>query len=158
MRSDNTLRRAMHGVAAAVLASACMTVAAQGTGLTNVRTTTMPEVHQSNGVPWVTGGIGDENRQRTEELGRSMNTELVFAQTRGEFLADVKVDIADANGRPVLTVDAADPLLFANLAPGRYRVAATVDGERIERTIEVPRSGRHTEHFRWHAQGATPGR
>lgn len=158
MRSDNIQRGAMRGIAAAVLASACMSVAAQGIGATNVRSPTVPEVHQSNGVSWVTGGIGEEHRQRTEELGRSMNTELVFAQTRGEFLADVKVDIRDAGGRPVLTVDAADPLLFANLPPGRYRVAATVEGERIERTIEVPRSGRHTEHFRWHAQGATPGR
>lgn len=149
MRSDLIQRWTRRGIATAVLATACAAAAAQGTATTTTGTPPLPpQVQQRDGVTWVTGGTGEENRARTEELGRPMNTQLVFSQTRGEYLANVRVEVADSAGRQVLATDS-EAMLFLNLPPGRYRVAATANGERLDRTIDVPRSGRHVEQFRW---------
>lgn len=112
------------------------------------------QVQQQGDVRYVHGGIGDDGRERTMQLGRGMNTQLVFAQRNGAYLADVDVTIERASGGEVLSVESADPLLFAELPPGRYRVRADAHGQTVERMIEVPAQGRAMEFLHW--QAASP--
>ena len=109
-----------------------------------------PDVHHAQGVAYVTGGIGERGQQRVQALGKGMGLELVFAEARtGHYVADVDVRIADRHGRQVLHVDGADPLLFADLQPGAYRVTATFDGRSMERTVSVPGHGQRRVVFHW---------
>jgi len=98
---------------------------------------------------YVTGGIGDSDVQRTQELARGMNLQMVFALMSGDYLANVDVVLQDSRGREVLRVDGADPLLFARVAPGRYTVRAEVQGKPLQRDVEVPASGRETVYLHW---------
>ena len=100
--------------------------------------------------PDVTGGIGERGQESVQALGKGMGLELVFAEARtGHYVADVDVRIADRHGRQVLHADGADPLLFADLQPGTYRVAATFDGRSMERTVSVPGHGQRRVVFHW---------
>ena len=111
-----------------------------------------PVVRHEGGIPYVTGGIGESGEQQARALGRDMNLQLVFARVpSGSFVADADVTIADRNGNTVLQVNSANPLLFAQLDPGRYEVTATSQGRSIKRVINVPASGQLTEHFHWQA-------
>lgn len=107
------------------------------------------EVAEYGDIRYVTGGIGDSDVARTRQLARGMNLELVFAQMNGDYLADVDVALHDGKGDEVLRVDGADPLLFAQMPPGRYVVKAQVEGKAVEREVVVPDSGRRTEFLHW---------
>jgi hypothetical protein len=113
-----------------------------------------PDIRHGSGVAYVTGGIGERGQERAQALGQGMNLELVFAEARtGHYVADVDVHIADRHGREVLSVDGADPLLFADLQPGTYRVRASFDGQELERSVTVPQHGRSRVVFHWPAAG-----
>ncbi|MGQ0697698.1 MAG: carboxypeptidase regulatory-like domain-containing protein [Panacagrimonas sp.] len=108
-----------------------------------------PMVAQKNGVNYVTGGIGIDSREQILPLGRDMSLQLVFAERSGAYLTDVDVRISDATGQDVLSVDQAEPLVFAELQPGTYEVKATLHGETIARRVTVPERGQRTEIFHW---------
>ncbi|HUG21707.1 carboxypeptidase regulatory-like domain-containing protein [Piscinibacter sp.] len=109
-----------------------------------------PQVRREGNVAYVNGGIGERGEAKTMELGRDMNLKLVFARASGGgYLADANVLIADRSGNVVLQLESADPLLFAQLPPGTYRITATADGRTIERSVQVPANGQQTEHFHW---------
>ncbi|MCD6679039.1 MAG: hypothetical protein LT102_00040 [Burkholderiaceae bacterium] len=126
-------------------------------GASNDRASIAPMVRHQGDVAYVSGGIGDDGQARTKALGRDMNLQMVFAQRNGNYLAQVDVEVADKRGNTVLDVDSSGPLLYAQLPPGRYEVTATLpQGRTIERNVDVPAQGRHTERFLWsdsNAQG-----
>jgi enoyl-CoA hydratase/carnithine racemase len=114
---------------------------------------TATEVQQYGDVRYVTGGISDGDVQRTQELARNMNLQMVFAQMgSGAYLADVDVTLQDARGREVLRLEGADPLLFARVPPGRYTVRAELEGQPLERTVQVPASGREVVYLHWRGE------
>jgi len=53
------------------------------------------------------------------------------------FAADVDVRIRDDRGVEVLEVAAAEPILLARLAPGRYTIEATYDGRTRTAAVNV---------------------
>lgn len=109
-----------------------------------------PERRQDGGVAYVSGGLDAAARQETLRLGRDMNLQLVFARVpSGIYLSDVAVAITNSRGETVFDLASADPLVSVQLEPGTYQVAATVHGQPLRRTVEVPRDGRRTEVFHW---------
>lgn len=101
------------------------------------------------GIPFLSGGVGIEERENLRALAEKYNTMLVFALREGNYLASIDVQIADAGGNPVLQTTTQGPWLFATLPEGAYQVEATMQGERISRRIEV-REGKVTQtDFRW---------
>ena len=108
------------------------------------------EIKNRNGVMCITGGIARTGQARTEAIGSGMNLELVFAKGKsGDDMADVDVAVADKAGHKVLNVQSSDPLLFAQLQPGSYKVTATAEGKSVERMVTVPAKGQRTERFVW---------
>jgi hypothetical protein len=117
-----------------------------------------PEVRQSNGISYVSGGISDSGQQRTMAMGKGMSLQLVFAEAdTGSYLAKVNVRITDGQGAEVLAVPSSDPLLFADLKPGTYRIMATVRGRQMERTVIVPSEGHRQVVFQWPASDGKAG-
>ncbi len=95
-----------------------------------------PQVQQ--GVRFVSGGIGIEERAWLASHAREFNTHLTFAVVPGgEFVADVHVRISDASGKHILNATADGPKLLIQLPEGRYQVEATHDGQVITRSFAV---------------------
>jgi uncharacterized protein GlcG (DUF336 family) len=91
----------------------------------------------SGNVTFVTGGVGVESAERMAALGKEYNLKLMFAAKDGHFLASVTVTVVDAAGRKVLETVSDGPFLFAQLAPGKYQVAASYDGNAQTRSTSV---------------------
>lgn len=95
-----------------------------------------PQVQQ--GVHFVSGGIGIEERAWLASHAREFNTHLTFAVVPGgEFVADVQVRISDTSGKHILDATADGPQMLVQLPVGHYQVEATHDGQVITRSFAV---------------------
>jgi exopolysaccharide biosynthesis predicted pyruvyltransferase EpsI len=87
------------------------------------------------GVRYLTGGIGSSEREVMEDWGANYDLKLIFAESSGHFLSDVKVVIQDRAAREILSVLTNGPWLYVELSPGTYRVRANFEGV----TREIPK-------------------
>ena len=117
----------------AALACAAQEISAPGAGLT-------PQT--SGGIRYITGGVGDEERDAIRQQANEYSLWIWLARSgSGYFLADVKVDIEDASGRPVLDTVINGPWLLARVPAGRYTIHT--DQSDAATTVNVGTTG-HT--------------
>jgi hypothetical protein len=86
------------------------------------------------------GGITSEEADQLRAEAASYPLEIHFARRMAEgeaFAADVQVTVFDQHGGTVLALPAADPILLARLAPGRYTVVATYEGRTKRQQVTV---------------------
>jgi len=108
-----------------------------------------PAVREHQGVRYLTGGIGEEERAAILAFAADFNLKLLFAEKGGAYLADVTVIVTGADARKVLELDAGGPLVLARLPAGDYRIAATAGGREQVRKASVPATGQRTLVFYW---------
>lgn len=107
----------------------------------------------TNGITYVSGGVGDDEVAALQQVRGQYRLHLLFAvQGNGEYLADLPVTIANAQGLTLLQATSDGPFFFANLPAGTYRITATAEGSAITRTVMVPSSGGVEERFYWTEQ------
>lgn len=91
---------------------------------------TSREAKSSEDVNFVTGGVGDDERESIEASKADYNLHVTSARADGAFLGDTNVVITRINGHEsveVLRVDAG-PLLYVKLPAGTYTLDAQVEG------------------------------
>lgn len=133
----------------------CVTLLAIGSGVVSLSSSADAlaalEVEQRGPVPFVSGGVGEEERQEIEKLSPGYSLELLFA-TKGspnQYLADVKVQITDKDGKIVLDAVTQGPFLLAKMPPGRYSVSADNDGTIKRQRIQITGAKPHRVVFLW---------
>lgn len=87
------------------------------------------------------GGIGDAEMQDIDHVQENYSLKLVFANSAGEYLADVNVVIHDKHGQVVLDSHAVGPVLLVKLAPGAYNISAGNDTETKNSKVIVHKKG-----------------
>lgn len=107
------------------------------------------QVQTENGVPFVSGGLGVEERAALRRLGNKDNLELSFALRNNDYLGGAKVLIKDERGNTVLETASDGPLFYARLPKGTYTITATALDKRITRTVKVPAEGKARVYFAW---------
>jgi hypothetical protein len=116
-------------------------VAAAAMVIASASTAADPEPQFQNGVTYMSGGIGESEREAMLHSGGAFNVWVWFlARGTGEYLSDVRVIIADGRDDPVLDTVTDGPWLFARLPPGQYTIRIP-DG--THRTVAAAASG-HT--------------
>ena len=96
-----------------------------------------PQVKMYQGIPYISGGVGDEQRDLLQAQSREYNVQLTFATKEGNYLADIPVTIVDSQGRKVLDAVSEGPLLYTKLPPGTYNMIAQADGQTHQRKVQV---------------------
>jgi hypothetical protein len=99
-------------------------------------------IHQgeSNGVPYVTGGVGLDERGVMKGMADHYNVRLVFATLSGEYLADVEVLVQDGNNRMFLDGKSNGPWFFVHLPKGHYKVTAIHAGKKETREVALEKA------------------
>lgn len=88
------------------------------------------------------GGVGAEAREAMQREQDKYNLRLQFArQGSGEYLAGVRVKIADAKGQTVVDTLASGPWFYARLPAGQYTVTATSEGTSLTQRIDIKNGG-----------------
>jgi hypothetical protein len=107
------------------------------------------EVKSYEGIPYVSGGIGLDEREELEASGKDYNLKLTFAVREGNYLGDVKVSIVSSSGKKILDAVSEGPWFFTRLPPGRYSVRAEVKDKTLQRAFEVKAKGQTRLNFLW---------
>ncbi|MBS1229534.1 MAG: hypothetical protein H6R17_2811 [Proteobacteria bacterium] len=99
-------------------------------------------------IPHESSGIGDDDPLAA--IAGGYNLQLVFAaQGSGEYLADIKVLIADAKGNTLLDEKSPGPIFFVRLPAGTYRISADFDGMPLRKSVTVSDRRLQNLYFHW---------
>ncbi|ACC70293.1 putative signal peptide exported protein [Paraburkholderia phymatum STM815] len=122
-------------------------VLALGTTAIGVRGQSLPEAVSTNGVLYMTGGIGQDEAKAFLSLAPRYSLRMMFTSANGGYLADVDVRIAQADGKQVLDTRTEGPFLYIMLPAGRYRIVANAGRSDVGKWVDVPRRGGVDLHF-----------
>lgn len=140
---------------AALLAMTVVTAA-------NAQTAGPDRVQESNGITFVSGGIGADSREQLAAREKSYNFKLILTlEGSGTFVSDALVTLTSAAGRKLVEHVTEGPLFLAGLPAGAYIVTAKFRNQTHTRKFQVRADRLHTEYMRWPAndeQDFTPPR
>lgn len=84
-------------------------------------------------------GVGDEARE--EPRWTEYPVRIEFANRDAQYLADIDVAVADADGRLLFAVLCQSPWLLAKLPPAKYTATGTFEGITKTATFKAPATG-----------------
>lgn len=100
----------------------------------------LPPVQQTDGVAYLSGGIGLDESSAIEAESRKWPLTLLFAiksQQRAVYAADVQVRLLDGRGQLLLETTSDGPYLLLKLAPGPYVVEASLQGKTLRQKVQL---------------------
>lgn len=100
-------------------------------------------------IPYVSGGIGEEELAVIQLVRNDFNLHLLFADKSGAYLSGVEVVITAAPDRRLLDIQDAGPFLFVRLPAGSYRIQARYAGQPAQQTVTLRPSQASDFVFRW---------
>jgi len=106
-------------------------------------------VKDYEGIPYVSGGIGLDEREALSATASEYNLKIVFALKEGNYLADASVLIKNAQGRTVLDAVSDGPWFYARLPAGQYAVTATMMEKANTEKVQIKPAGQSVLHFYW---------
>ena len=96
------------------------------------------ETRQAGAIEYVSGGVGEEERAKLNEVRGRYNFHLTLAQAGGEYLNGVQVRLTPAKqGDKVIEARAEGPQFFARLPPGEYLLTATYEGKAQSQKVSI---------------------
>jgi hypothetical protein len=113
----------------------------------------------AQGLRFVTGGITDDERDALSANSEPHGLKIVtVSRERGEYLADARVIVADADGRQILDTRLDGPFLQVELEPGRYVVDVDFERNSMKKEVAVSRDAPRELIFAFDADAdALPG-
>lgn len=119
-------------------------------GYTDERYVLSIEKKEHRGIPYMSGGIGIDEREAFAAMGKDYSLKLMFALKSKEYLSDVRVEISDGIGKKVLDAVAEGPWFFTNLPPGKYTVTVTMMGKAQQNGVNIGEGKKQTTlRFYW---------
>ena len=107
------------------------------------------EQHQEGNVTYISGGIGDAEKEQLNAEKQNYNFRMINSDPTGHYTADVGLTIESRDGREVIRVAGAGPLFYAQLPPGSYRVTAVSGGQEETRNVKVSAGTPTDVHLVW---------
>ena len=124
----------MKSLTTKTLGSATLALAFAGAGVF-AAVGVLPPERQAGNVTYVTGGVALDQSEAFKLARSSYPLSIELVQQSGgknEFTADAQVQVSDSAGNVVLNAKAEGPFMLVRLAPGTYRVQATLNGRTVE--------------------------
>lgn len=107
------------------------------------------QVKTYNGVSYVSGGFGVEERESLRAMSKDDNLKLIFALQNKDYLGGAEVLIKDDKGKEVLEGVSDGPWFFTKLPAGKYTIEATAMGQTLKQVAHVPSKGQAQLYFAW---------
>lgn len=109
-----------------------------------------PAPRTQNGVVYLSGGVGEDEQLAMYAARADYPVRLTFStRGSGEYRADVTVTIVDRAGAVVATLASTGPLCYLKLAPGSYRILASLRGKELSQPLVVQPPAARELYFYW---------
>lgn len=104
----------------------------------------------SGAATYLSGGVGKEEADAMRREAKAYPLRMTFSERRdGEFIVDVPVVITDAQGRRVLDLPNAGPLLYVSLPNGKYKISARFHNVTETKNVTLAGKGGRDVYFNW---------
>jgi hypothetical protein len=100
-------------------------------------------------VSYMSGGVGDDELEMMQQLASKFNLKMLFASTKGNYLAGVHITVENKGGQVLLNTDSDGPFLYVLLPKGQCKVVALKDNQPIVKTVHLSEKGNSSLIFRW---------
>jgi fructose-bisphosphate aldolase class 1 len=100
----------------------------------------IPEAKVSQGIEFISGGIGSEESDAMLALGKKWPLVLEFSQDHPQrplWVADVTVKILDQKKKVVFEALSEGPIMLLKMNPGKYDAEYSFEGKVLKRTLVV---------------------
>lgn len=94
------------------------------------------EEQQEGDIMYMSGGIGDEERTYMEGLRKNYNLHITSANKNGAFRGNTNIIIYDKTGDELLNTQA-DPIFYAKLPKGSYKIVAKSRNHTVTKNVTV---------------------
>ena len=113
----------------------------------------LPVAKTSDGITYISGGIGDDEEIQIRRVAKDFGlllefTEVERGKTHGHWSSDVSVTVK-MGAKALLTAQADGPLMVIQLKPGSYVVEAERAGVKLTRRVDVKTGAATRERFVW---------
>jgi hypothetical protein len=106
-------------------------------------------VRNEGPVSYISGGIGEDEKDAMRLMVKQYNLRMAFATTAGEYLPDIKVTVQDSKGKVVLDTLSEGPCLLAAVPAGTYKITADWEGKKIVKTANLAARRGGAVYFYW---------
>jgi hypothetical protein len=100
----------------------------------------IPESKVSQGIEYISGGIGSEESDAMLALGKKWPLVLEFSQDHPQrplWVADVTVKILDQKKKVVFEALSEGPIMLLKMNPGKYDAEYSFEGKVLKRSLVV---------------------
>jgi hypothetical protein len=112
------------------------------------------ELRTTNGVSFVSGGIGSDERAEMALALPDYNLKVATAAKRsGEYVAGVVLEVRDTGGKILFDTVLDGPWLLARLPAGTYELRLTHRDQTQTTKVSIPAQGRRDALFYWDVGG-----
>ena len=119
-------------------------------GITWADVSDKPPQRSSGYVPFMTGGVGVDEREALFAASNDYGLKLSFAaKDETTLVSDVTVIIATTRGEQVMLMKGMGPYVFVKLEPGDYTITASSRDQVLEQTARVSADGQADASFSW---------
>ncbi len=133
-----------------ILCDLCVLFLGWGTVSVHSEDTSVPsEEKTAAGIPYLSGGIGLDEREALRAVSKEYNLKLTFALQQGNYLSDVNLVIQDTAGTKILAAVPQGPWFFTKLPPGQYTVTAETMGTIQRQVAHVTGKSQTQLYFYW---------
>jgi len=116
-------------------------------------TSLLPETKNINGLMYMTGGIGSEESEAMQELGKKWPLLVELSQDhpqRALWISDVQIKLSKKGSKtPSLEIVTEGPILLIDLPPGEYTIDAVFEGRPLKRNIKIEASKSNQLNLMW---------
>jgi len=97
-----------------------------------------PEILESRGVKYVSGGMNEAERKKMDRLASRFPIHMVITSTAVDGpIAGALVKVKDLSGDVILEEESKGPLFFVEVGSGRYTIEATYNGQTLTETKDL---------------------
>lgn len=109
----------------------------------------LPQPVQQGKITYVTGGVGQDERQALEKTAKNYNLRITNADKKGKLTTQDHLVIRSSDGKTEITMSGTDPLFYAALPAGSYKIDATNGSQEQQRHIKIEHGKPVMIHFIW---------
>ena len=129
----------------AVLGLSALTALSISTASADVN---VPAVQEQNGISFVSGGVGEEEKAALKALEHSYNLRITSTDKAGRFSGDTRIRVSDMQKHELVDVTAG-PFFYFNMPKGRYVVEGLNNNQTKQQTVVIAGGKLVSIHFTW---------